>query len=361
MSRAAPGSVVMVCTAAAGGMAQVVTTLREAGLFDKFGVRLIVPHDRGSVGLRLKLFVTAFAQFLWLLIASDVKLVHAHVAMRGSFWRKSLFVLLAMLFRKPTLVHLHGSEFVQFYEQECGPLRRAIIRFVLGHASAVIVLSERWRTYIRGQVPRANLVTLHNFIDVDRMRAQLEQIGAARSSDIILFLGAIGKRKGTYDLIRAMPDVVRANPRAKLIIGGTGELEEARQLARDLKMEQHVVFPGWVSGADKTRLLAEAAIYVLPSYNEGLPVSVLEAMAAALPVISTPVGGIPDAIHDGDEGFLIEPGAVADLSRRIVELLNDERLRADMGARALKRTSADFSAGVAVPVIEGLYRRLGAG
>ncbi len=352
-------SVVMICTTV-GGMAQVTSNLRETDLFAKFRMHLIVTHEQGGVLKRVGIFLRALAEFASLLITARVSLVHAHVAAHGSFWRKSTFLSLARLFRRPTVLHLHGSEFRDFYEKECGAVRRRLIRHILEHASTVIVLSERLQTYIRSIAPAARVLTIHNFVDAKRIESEMARASAERSSKLILFLGDLGRRKGIYDLVRALPQVAEAIPDVQVIAGGKGELENVRRCARDAGVEDHLVLPGFVSGREKMRLLAEAAIYVLPSYNEGVPVSILEAMSAGLPIISTPVGGIPDVIRDGEEGFLVSPGSTDELARRIIQLLGSKELRDRMGKNARRRLQSEFTSEVAVAALTALYQAHGA-
>jgi glycosyltransferase involved in cell wall biosynthesis len=348
-------SIVMLCTAAPGGMAEVVASLRRSGLFARYPTRLIVTHERTHLAGRLAVALRALAQLAWLLATFRVALVHAHVAMRGSFWRKALFLALARACGVPTVVHLHGSTFVEFYERECGPLRRRLVRRTLEKATAVIALSEHWRAYLARIVPAARVVVVPNMVDAAAVQAGIERSGAARSPGGILFLGEIGKRKGIYDLVCALAQIAAAHPGARLVAGGSGELDQVRRLARELGVEANLELPGWVSGDAKARLLAEAAVYVLPSYNENLPVSILEAMAAGLPVVSTRVGGIPDAVRHGMDGFLIEPGAKEDLAEHVVRLLRDPALRRRLGANGRQRALEQFSPAAVLAPLEQLY------
>ena len=117
---------------------------------------------------------------------------------------------------------------------------------------------------------------------------------------------------------------------------------------------------GWVSGAAKERELQQATLYVLPSYIEGLPMGVLEAMAIGAPVIATKVGGIPDAIEDGANGFLVEPGDVNALADRIIQLLADAQLRNRFATAARARIVSSFSPERVLARLEDVYRKLGA-
>jgi glycosyltransferase involved in cell wall biosynthesis len=121
-----------------------------------------------------------------------------------------------------------------------------------------------------------------------------------------------------------------------------------------------VEFLGWIDGAAKAQALAEATVYALPSYMEGLPMGVLEAMAVGLPVVATTVGGIPDVIEDGVTGLLIEPGDQDGLARALSLLLSDAALRHRMGAAARAVVEEGYTPQRIVPMIESLYRTLGA-
>ncbi|HVL76715.1 MAG TPA: glycosyltransferase family 4 protein, partial [Noviherbaspirillum sp.] len=168
-----------------------------------------------------------------------------------------------------------------------------------------------------------------------------------------------GDRKGTYDLLRAVARVVKTHPDLKLVLAGDGEIERVRREVVRLGLTSHVEVLDWVSGRRKEALLERAAIYVLPSYCEGLPMSVLEAMAAGLPVVTTPVGGVPEAITDGLEGRLVVPGDVDALCEALDALLSQLELRRQMGQAARAKIETTFSATCVLPQLEQLYRQLG--
>jgi glycosyltransferase involved in cell wall biosynthesis len=143
------------------------------------------------------------------------------------------------------------------------------------------------------------------------------------------------------------------------VAAGSGEIDEVRRLARELAVEAQLELPGWVAGEAKARLLAEAAIYVLPSHNENLPVSILEAMAAGLPVVSTRVGGIPDAVRHGTEGLLVTPGAREELAQALLRLLSDPALARKMGDSGRRRVASEFSPAAVLGALERLYGAIG--
>lgn len=281
-------------------------------------------------------------------------LVHIHVASRASFWRKFSFFLLAFSLRIPAILHLHGAEFALFYDRECGPVRKRLVRFVFNRCHHVVVLSGAWKAWACQMCTNPNVVRIYNPVLLPSKVTPWKQ----RKPGTALFLGRLGKRKGSYDLLEATARVAAERPELRLLLGGDGELDEVRARAAELGIADKVELLGWVRGEDKEQLLAMAVLYVLPSYNEGLPVSVLEAMAAGLPILSTPVGGIPEAVADGIEGFLIEPGDVQALAERLNHLLGDPELARRMGECARHKVEIAFSAAAVLPQIEAMYTEM---
>ena len=121
---------------------------RRAGLFDRWPITYFSSHtDAGSVG-KLVCAGQPLSSYLKALLRGKIAIVHAHMASRASFWRKSLFLLPALALNKPVIIHLHGAEFIRFYQEECGALKRLFIRFGFDRATRVIVLSNQWKRMI---------------------------------------------------------------------------------------------------------------------------------------------------------------------------------------------------------------------
>lgn len=348
-------NVVMICTAARGGMRSVVEGYLSDGLFSRWNVVLLSSHVDGGLALRLTTAAQAFFRFIGLLLQRKVSLVHCHAAMRGSFWRKSLFSLMSRMAGVPVIFHLHGSEMRVFVDKQPAFLQRLIGR-ILEKQSVVIVLSESWFSYIKSIAPHAVVEIFPNYVNLPALADKI-----VNRNDVnveVLFLGLVGVRKGVYDLLHAFKDAITQVPGLRLVIGGNGDVERARALTVELNIENHVVFAGWVSGEEKENLLSRVNIYVLPSYNEGLPVSLLEAMSWQVPVISTRVGGIPELVREGIDGLLIEAGDRAALSLAIITLAKDPDLRKKMGVTARNHIEGMFSRQIVLPKIEALYGSL---
>jgi glycosyltransferase involved in cell wall biosynthesis len=325
-------------------------------LFDRWNIVLIDTHDSGGLLYRLRLSAAAFVRLLWMLLSGSVYALHVHSAMKGSFWRKSAYSVLAELFRVPVIFHLHGSETKLFLES-LGRIPRWVARYSLERKKAVVVLSDSWAQYIRGFAPRSNIVVLPNYVTVPVTTATHAHVERARPVTL-LFLGAIGHRKGVYDLLPALKAAMDEGADVRLLIGGDGELERAKAMAQELGIAPSVQFLGWVRGQQKSDLLASTDIYILPSHNEGLPVSILEAMSYGIPVISTRVGGIPELVQHGVDGVLVAAGAVDQIKQAILDLAKDRDLRLEMSRNCRRKIEASYSVECVLPRLEAIYSAL---
>ena len=147
----------------------------------------------------------------------------------------------------------------------------------------------------------------------------------------MLSLAPLCKDKGVDDTIEATAEVVKHVNNVQFLFAGRGRVEKYRVLAREHRVEKFCSFLGVISNNEKIELFRKATIFLLPSYAEGQPIAILEAMGAGLPVISTSVGSIPEIIKDGENGFLIEPGDYKALAEKITLLLKADELRGKMG------------------------------
>lgn len=337
-----------------GGISTVVKGYQAAGLFDRMPILYVTTHGDGGSFYKLKIALEGYAQFLKAVATRKVSLVHIHLSSRASFWRKLPVFLVAKLLRKPLLLHLHGSEFMTFYRDECGPLRKRVVSFLFDRSNAVIVLSPQWAENIREITDNPNVEVIFNGVAVaDRPSSRTTQ----KRPLVILFLGRLGHRKGIYDLLAALARVKSRDIEFRLIAAGDGEIAEVSAKAHELGLAENVEVPGWIDESGKQKLLREADLFVLPSHAEGLPMSLLEAMAAGLPVVCSSVGGIPTAVSDGSEGCLVPPGDIDALADSLSRLLTDAELRIRLGENAFERAKREFDVEQSIEKLVALYDR----
>jgi glycosyltransferase involved in cell wall biosynthesis len=222
-------------------------------------------------------------------------------------------------------------------------------RWKYGQVDRFIAASEAiHHMLVSDGFPPERIVTVHEGVDIERIEgtspAPLHQeLWLPTHAPIVGNIAALVPHKGQRFLIDAVPMVLREVPDARLVILGEGELRTAleRQVA-DLRLEKHVFLPGF--RADAIAALRAFDIFVMSSVTEGLGTSLLDAMAAAKPIVATRAGGIPEVVSEGETGFLVEPRDRAGMAAAIVRLLRDEELRRRCGAAGLARVRAYFSA-----------------
>lgn len=294
--------------------------------------KFIPTYPNGSFLKKVYTYLKALVLLVWKLATDrEIKIVHIHVASKGSFMRKSVIVMISKLFGKKVIFHVHGAKFHIFYD-EAGWLR-GYIRFIIRRCDIIVCLSEQWKNYFESAFPGKKVRVINNVIDPPQIAA----VPANHAGKVkFLFLGYIGKRKGVFDLIEVLKKhQSEFAGRYSLTVGGNGEVDQLKQVISD-DQTGDVQYAGWVKGEKKNELLKECDVYVLPSYNEGLPISVLEAMSYGKPIISTTVGGIPEIVKPGFNGWLLEPGDHKALSSIITEVLDQKEKLAQYGSNSLQ-------------------------
>jgi glycosyltransferase involved in cell wall biosynthesis len=339
-----------------GGISSVVDIYRNYGLFARWPIVYIGTVASGTRLSKIGIVAVAMWRYLGIVSSGRLELLHAHTSSRGSLWRKFMFILIAIAARRPVVLHLHSGEFDAYYHERCGPMRKWLVRLVFSRADRVVVLSQHMKDVIGRIHPAARTIRIYNPV-----AAPIEKFAPSGKLDnVLLFLGVLSRKKGIFDLLEALVIVRSRIPSIRLRCGGNGDVAGVEARARELGVDDCLEILGWVSGSEKRRVLSEATIYVLPSYAEGLPMGVLEAMAAGTPVVATAVGGVPDAVADGVDGFLVAPGDTNALAERILRLLDSSELRSAFATAALGKVRDQFSADNVLSQVEALYESLGA-
>lgn len=336
-----------------GGIAAVLRTYEACGFFQKYRVRYLSNYEGAGLLRQGRVMFRSLAECWRQLSGGQVGLVHIHSASRGSFWRAALFAALARRAGVPYLIHVHSGEFPDFF-QACGTRGQGLIRHCLMSAAGVICLSPGWVRILGELVPGAAFASLPNPVLLPSELPDSGNEGQAR----ILFLGRLNEKKGLLDLLAAMPAVVAACPKARLVLAGDGERAMLEDEAARLGVAAAVEFPGWVDGAYKARLLAEASLLVLPSHFEAFGVAVLEAMAWGKPVVATRVGGIPEVLEDGVHGLLVPPHDPPALAAALQSLLADRQLGLRMGLAGKVHVRARFGAEIVLSSLAQFYEQL---
>lgn len=341
-----------------GGMGRIVANFTR--YWDQSGTgpsyRIIDPYGPRLLLIAPFYLAAAMTRLIWLLATRTVRLVHIHMASRGSVIRKGLILLLAKAAGVPVLLHLHAGDFEQFYRRLPAAAQWLLLKLIR-QADLTIVLGRPWRDLLVEQleIAPARVAVLPNAVPRPRRparRTKQDQICQ------LLYLGRLEDKKGVPELVEALADprLRRLSWRASLV--GGGEVARFRAELDRRNLSERVECPGWQDETDVARRLAAADVFVLPSHHEGLSMALLEALAAGLVLVATPVGAIPEVIEDSVSGLLVpvgDPGALAAALARVIE---QPDLRAALAAGADRSFNEKFEISVYCAELEALYARL---
>lgn len=330
-----------------GGIAQV---LCNYGKFIYPQFNCITNSGNGNIMYKLwKAFTAIINLFVVLLFNKEITIIHIHTASYSSFKRSSWFVRLGKVMNRKVILHIHGGGFKEYYQTN-----PEFITKILNSCDCIITLSLKWKEYFRAITSCPMIEVVSNIVSPPIKMNVSKNDGKIH----FLYLGLITELKGIFDLLELL--VERQNElRGKLIlhIGGNGKVEELKDFIKTNKIDDMAIYEGWVAGDRKDELLNMADVFILPSYTEGLPVSILEAMSYSLPILSTTVGGIPEIVENGINGFLITPGDKDALYAALMGLVSDAELRKSMGKNSYERVQPHFPDNVG-RVIEKIYTSL---
>jgi len=348
--------------ASKGGVSSVIRLYQESGLFDE-SVQFMSSFQDGSRLHKCLYYAKFLGRYIaTLLTQKQLRLVHVHTASKGSFARKSLVILLARLFGKRVIIHMHGAGFAVFYDKMSAPLQW-VTRRILNCSDVLIALSRQWQDDLYRISRHPKIRVLYNptvlknpvFHQTDLERPIDDEV---RETGMVnfLFMGRLGQRKGVYDIIESARHVKANN--IKIHLYGDGEIDEVKRKVQAAGVADKVAVHGWIDGNRKDETFRGANVLLLPSYHEGLPISVLEALAYGLPVLATDVGGIAEAVENGVNGYLIEPGECEALTSRMEQLAASSELRLKMGESGYRLAADKFDLSVIMRQLEALYAEI---
>lgn len=284
--------------------------------------------------------------------------LHVNVASRGSALRKYLVVRLAAALGVPVILHLHGAAFESFHAG-LPPVLRRRVRAMFARAERVVVLGSTWKRFVARTlgVPEARILIVPNGVPAPPPHARAT-LNAAEPH--IVFLGRLGARKGVPELIAALGSTALRDLPWRATLAGDGDPRPFKAEATRLGIAARLHFPGWLEQEASAGLLHAATLLVLPSRAEGLPMAVIEALAHGVPVVTTPVGAIPDFLTDDDSALLVPPGDAAALAQALVRLVGSPELRQRLARRGHEVFARHFDIAEIARRFTALYAELDA-
>jgi glycosyltransferase involved in cell wall biosynthesis len=286
-------------------------------------------------------------------LRGDVAGVHIHLAERLSLVRKGTLMLACRALGLPMIVHLHAAQFPQFYRRLPAPARW-LTRWLLRLPAGLIVLGQSSQRFVTEvlQVPAERVSIVLNGVPAPQLPRRIP--GAFKR---VLFVGNLSERKGVSDLLQALCLPGWDRHQTQVVLAGGGDIEGYRLQAQALGLADWVEFTGWLDQAQVAQQMARADVLVLPSYDEGLPLVILEAMAQGVAVVCTPVGEIGQVIEDGQQALFVTPGDPTTLAHRLQQVLSDETLRSQLEQTGRALYAQRFSMATFKAQIAALHRR----
>lgn len=302
-----------------GGMAAVIKGIQEdKSINAEFDIDIHESYIDGHIIIRLLFSIYAYIKFLCIYKKFDV--FHIHVASYGSTFRKGYYVRLLKKKKKKVILHIHGGEYLVFLEG-LSERKKKIVYDIWNKSDIIIVLSDEWKKKFDKLFLNENIVVIENGINIEEFDQAICDIEKYRKN--FLMLGRLGKSKGAYDIIEAVKQVKSCLADLKIYMAGDGEIEQVRKEVKNAQLEDQIEVLGWVDFEKKIDVMKRISTILLPSYNEGLPMTILEGMAAGKVIISTKVGGIPEIVTSFENGILIEPGDINALASAMVKVAED--------------------------------------
>lgn len=310
----------------------------------------------GHVAMSLYYVPMAMLKLLWHRLTGRLAGVHINMAERASAARKGLMVIYARMIGARVLIHLHAAQMHHVYRR-LGPRSQAVVRWVFSLAHEVVVLGEASRAFVLNDL-HCDPQRVHSVINGVPGPRVARRAEGSHTRFRILFLGNLLERKGLSDLLRALSYLQSRSTQWEATIAGGGDVEGYRRKAAELGLGDNVKFFGWARQDQAVELLAQADALVLPSYDEGLPLVILEALANGVAVVCTPVGEIPSTLRDGSEAVFVQPGDSAGIAAALDRLMTDASLRRTLEQRGQAFYRERFSIEAFFNSVAAVHRRV---
>jgi glycosyltransferase involved in cell wall biosynthesis len=299
----------------------------------------LVTRGDGGKAQSMKLLFSAFVAIRRGKRDGTLALVHVNMGDGRSLLRKGLIVLECQRLRVPVFIHLHAVELAK--------LRRSTLKLLawpFRAATAAVVLGDVYRRYLIEElgITETRIEILWNGVPVTPVEGRRHDAGG-EVPFTIMFLGTLCERKGLSDLIAALALLPQEGRGWRAVFAGGGDIEGYRAKAAAAGIIERVEFAGWLEQGAARERLATVDLMVLPSYDEGLPLVILEALALGTPVIATPVGAIPEVLTDEKDILFVPPGDRARLRAAIVRAVSDAGLRQRLCDNGLAKFRRMFS------------------
>jgi len=291
----------------------------------------------------------------------NIGIVHINTAPdQQALMRDIILIYLAKLWKKKIVVQVHGT--MRGYEVTQRIKKLTAKAFSL--SNRILVFSRLDQTEIELAIGNGGkVITFPNAVKVNDFVNNNEDLrgkfSLPKENKVVLFLARLIKEKGIYDIFDAIPSIVKKFDKVTFIFAGEGpEKDRMRAECINKKLEKWVIIAGNLQYDDVIRAFKTADILVLPSYSEGMPMSLLQALASGVSIVATPVGAIPDFLQNGENGFLVQTNSHVEIAEKILILLQNDSLRQRMEFTNLELAKTEFDVDVVISKLGELYASL---
>jgi len=324
-----------------GGVCTCIDTIEE-GLKNDFD---FIKYNTTGKKFKIIYKVYKLLKYPFTLIRQKPEVVHIHTPSDWAFWYNIALLQISKTFGIKTILHIHGGAFDKYYNTS---KHKSVIRKAINSADKVIVLSEYWRKFFKKICDEEKIVIIPNSVSIPKAMSSL-------TTKNVLFVGSDWKRKGVLDIITAAKKVIREVKEVKFLIAGEDDNLDLDKIIKENKLTNNILLLGNIIGKVKEQTFLKASVYILPSYNENLPITLLEAMSYGIPTISCNVGGIPEIVDNNKTGFIINPGDHMALAEKIITLLNDSNMRKRLGLNSRIKAEKEYDTKKNIIKIKNIY------
>lgn len=326
-----------------GGITSVLKRYERMEIWSKYHCAWLETQVNKSIALKLWYMIKAYITMLFIVPRYDI--IHFHTVPGNSLIVQMPVFLYSKLWRKKTIVHLHvGNQLYEYRDNK-------IMNFVLNNATKVVTLAMVINGYLK-ELYNIDGAVIYNPISKQPKRE------LSNTEKFIFFAAYLIKDKGYTTLLEAFSSISNKYPDWKLVIAGTGELEEARKLCNEFGITRQVTIHNWLRRQQMDEMYEKAGIFCIASLKEGFPMSFLEAASYGVPVVSTPVGGLVDVLQDGENSMVFDFNNSKQLAQKLDVLIENEELRRTISMKLQDLVDTTFSEEAVSLQLDKLYMSL---
>ena len=327
-----------------GGVSSVMQNIEKSRLWRDWDCYWI--ENQINKNVLFKLIYLIKGLFYGLILIPRYSIVHFQTAPGRSLIINLPLLLYALLWRRKIVTQLHVGNQIEEY------LNDFYLKYWVKHSNLVLLLGKKWRDVMCQRFQKGERFEyIYNPVE-------MKNDNRLSPRRYFLYAAYFDTNKGAAILLEAFSEIVKDFPDWKLVMCGDGDKETIKSLLIKHNLSESVIMPGWVSGKEKEYYFKNAYAYCMTSYKEGLPMSVLEAMAYGIPIITTPVGCLPEIVVDGQSCLSFDFGDARQLADQMKKLICDKELRQVLSAESYNIAYNNFSIDIIACRLDSFYRSL---